>query len=463
MSVQVNDLNDEEKYFLLKYSYLNLTLENFSPRSPMSLLDTLERAKGRAESVDKLEYSELITEYQALVKQNPSLANIRVIGYENHNPQGTVTDDDKTGFVGYALQDEHGNRGFLFRGSESDTLVDWTDNAESTLMGTSTQVEQAKQFFETYSKDAVEGASFSLYGHSKGNNLVSEVFVDHLDKEVYAYGVNGQPIFWYDLTEEQKAALRGERYTFIVHEGDFVSSLGQVDYMDTIVKLKDMSTDFFYPHSLDSVLFDATGHFEAARKPNFGDKLLETNLVTDTLFGIPFLLRSVAIKRYAYVIIDAVKLTVQYVWNSAAEAARKVADLCVELMAKLDHWTKDKLKHLATFFDDLIAKGSHLLHVIGKLFGGGGTLVEPIISVETSRLGVHVNRLTSIRRQVASINDRIEALYWRMSILDMGHLLKADYLTNSTWKIGQCVDYLNTSATRLNDTEQRIVRTINSI
>jgi hypothetical protein len=51
----------------------------------------------------------------------------------------------------------------------------------------------------------------------------TEVFVNHLDMDTNTYSVNGQPIYWFDLMEEQKAALRGERHQSIIHEGDFVS------------------------------------------------------------------------------------------------------------------------------------------------------------------------------------------------------------------------------------------------
>ncbi|MFB9277177.1 hypothetical protein ACFFT4_19625, partial [Cohnella cellulosilytica] len=129
MSVQRNDLTDEEKYFLLELSYVDLNSVVDYRKENMNILQVLNDAwdvrSMETEQRDKIK--DLIDKYNELSQKHGGLEDIRVIGYENHNRTGDTTHDTQSGFVGYALEDASGNRGFLFRGSETDSLVDWTD------------------------------------------------------------------------------------------------------------------------------------------------------------------------------------------------------------------------------------------------------------------------------------------------------------------------------------------------
>lgn len=474
----MNDLTDRERYFLLKFSYIDISksaIEN--PALPRTISETwkyaLEVNKNDKKATATI--TALQNEYTDILKTSESLRDVKIIGYDNLNATRKTSGEVSTGFVGYALQDSNGNRGFLYRGSEfEDTdnflagLKDWTDNLISGTTGDSRQIEQANAFFDKYAMDdqgnPLSDKTFSIYGHSKGNNLGAEVFLNNLDKDIYAYSVNGQPVFWYDLSDQQKEALRGDRYEFVVHEGDFVSEIGHVDYLDKVVKTKPGTDSFMGPHSPGSVEFDASGMLVNARKPTAADQWLQADLVTaagimlpnNLLTGIATILGMVAVKRYAYVVIDSVKLTIATVKEGLMDLAATVKESCTAFLAKVNQWSRSQIDSMSHWFDGVIAKAAGWFaagrQTADRWFG---ITEDDSLSVDLMRLNHYAERLSSLSRQVADINDVIDSLYRRISLLDLGHLLTADCLTG-TGQLDRCAEYMNSSRERLQSMESRI-------
>ncbi|MCR8643648.1 hypothetical protein NV379_13405, partial [Paenibacillus sp. N1-5-1-14] len=277
------------------------------------------------------------------------------------------------------------------------------------LTGTSTQIEQANAFFDKYK---IEGGTNSLYGHSKGSNLATEVFLDNLDMDIYAYSVNGQPVFWNDLTERKKTALRSERYMFVVQKGDVVSAGGNVDYADVVVGLKETSgfhIQFLYAHSLESVEFDADGNFKSSRKPNIEDRELSNKLYS-------WINSVIKMKETYYLFAESVRATYVAVSQEAYEAVKFIKDKCIELASKLENWTRETIERVNVWFDQVAQKAKLYFQEMKDWFFGRDTStpMEPHISVNIGRLQEYAQRLMSIRRQVSEVNERIEDLYFRV-------------------------------------------------
>ncbi|MDQ0194714.1 DUF6792 domain-containing protein [Paenibacillus wynnii] len=484
MSINVNDLTNREKYFLLELSYIDLDVKssNLEPNDYKTIDEALKSAlkfsEGNEEAQEKI--TTLQNSYADIIGINGSLRDVKLVGYENANRLRVKGNEASTGFVGYALEDSSGNRGFLYRGSERedtdnllDGLADWTDNFDSTISGTSRQVIQANAFFEKYSTDAHGkplDITYSFYGHSKGNNLATEVFLNNLDKDVYGYSVNGQPVYWYDLTERQKNELRGDRYTFIVHEGDIVSSLGYVDYVDLVVKTKEGTHGMFGPHSLSSVDFESSGNLYNARKPTAMDQWMQRQrdleitvsiaaiqIVADSLAGISTILEMVGIKRYGYFVVDSIKQSLVMLEKGSKQVAIAIKDGCVAQLKKLNLWSQEQIGSISSWFDGVIIKATKWLTLVREAYGARSAFIEEDhLSVDLMRLTHYAQRLSSLGRQVEDINDVIDSLYRRISLLDLGHLLKADYFTGHTNQLGQCMQYLNNSRELLQSTEYKL-------
>lgn len=375
MSININDLTHQEKYFLLEFSYIDLPIDINYNLKHLTIDEALKAAMkvDNITSKQKEKMEELKGLYNELLEKNTKLKDLSIIGYENHNPVGNTTHDTKTGFVGYVLEDTRGNRGFLFRGSELESdqkpMVDMGDNLAAAFTGSSAQLKQAVDFFDAYK---VEGKTHSLYGHSKGNNLQTEVFLRNLDMDIYAYGINGQPIYFYDLTDEQKQALRGDRYTFIIHEYDVVNMLGYVDYIDQVIKVRDRKAILknpFYPHSLGSVEFDESGDFAADKPVNTlgrqGINILVT-LVHDIEVLTVGRLRNFSSDPFGFnalkqvgkdlynLTIDTARVLINYVVHNVTEFAVRLKDAWVENAAKLKKWSQEAIQGLKTWLERVI-------------------------------------------------------------------------------------------------------------
>ncbi|MCS0542889.1 DUF2974 domain-containing protein, partial [Aeromonas veronii] len=143
-----------------------------------------------------------------------------------------------------------------------DLATDWVSNVEAGIGVTIQQQREANDFYETNIK-GLDGQQY-VFGHSKGGNLAEYVLVHNLeDEKLTSYVVNGAPLYYWTLTKEQRDALK-DRNTFIVHEGDVVSSLGYAPYVDKTVVVNTEDSDPLYAHGLESVDFTPQGDFKNA-------------------------------------------------------------------------------------------------------------------------------------------------------------------------------------------------------
>ncbi|MFC6551975.1 hypothetical protein [Cohnella cellulosilytica] len=478
MTIQRDDLTDEEKYFLLELSYIDLNSStDYSKKR--SIEQTLLVARdARSQGPERDDIQQLINKFDELTRKRDALKDIRIIGYENHNKHGDVTHHTQSGFVGYALEDASGNRGFLFRGSETDSLVDWTDNVDSGIKGTSTQIRQANDFFEKYAIDGsghpLENISYSLYGHSKGNNLASDVFVNHLELDIDAYSVNGQPIYWFDLTEKQKSALRGDRYQFIVHEGDFVSGLGYVDYIDTVVNLEERFDErigssrwnvFFDPHRLTKVGFNDSGDFVSTQKPDILRRQFVNAGVTTLIMAIrnvPKLFSGEADlsmwkelgKTGYYLVIDSLKVLWKAIWNS--EPVEEIKAFLRNALSDMKTWFNDHWNRFSEWFDSF---ANSVKSFFSGIFGGGSAPSLPtVMVVDTGVLRRIAGRLQTVQARIDSVDRRLDRLAALADLEDKLSYYWVGLKVGYDYELKRCVDYLNQSADRLDDCERVILQ-----
>jgi hypothetical protein len=481
MSINRDELSHEEKYFLLELSYLNLPnnykYETRNPSIDTILNHLLTNNELTQEEVGKVET--LYTQFTKLSTTNPGLQDIKIVGYENHNPVGNTTHDTKTGFVGYAMEDSNGNRGFLFRGSEmgwSDKLmVDMGDNVTSSMTGTSKQVEQAKEFFDTYK---AEGQTNSLYGHSKGNNLAGEVYVDNLELDIYAYGVNGQPVYWFDKTKEQKEALRGDNYDFIIHERDIVNGLGYVDYVDTVVHLRDGVNRYtFAPHSLDTVDFDPDGNFVSTMESDIVKRQLYTNAGAlrahvlqqlshqrlTTLFSDPLgieIFKQVSKSTYYY-LVDTVKILMKSAVDNTLSFAQTVKNKVVDAVAKVEKLAEKAKNQVSTWLNRVTETSLSIFQKITKgaagFFGGGAGA-----SYDFSQIQITIPEIRRIAARLASIQQRVNSVDARLNsligLVDLDQKLTAWNIARQIDKndLQGCIQALNQIASGFEQCESKI-------
>ncbi|MEH7235824.1 Mbeg1-like protein [Bacillus sp. JJ1562] len=463
------NLTEEEKNILLQLSYIDLPNDIWvSDQNPIKIGDFLAEVDLEQRGLQKERYDNI----DAFLKNNPDspLHTIQLVQYQNHNPTPYNNSDlnskskSESGFVGYGFKDSDGNATALFRGSEDmkDPVhfdTDWKSNIEA---GIGYEIQQQREADAFYGKltTGLDG-QILLLGHSKGGNLATYVYVNNLGDKVVAYVLNGAPIYWNNLTTEQKKAMMGDRYTFVVYEGDIVSQTGVAPYVDKIVEIKkDPSEymlgedkDFFYPHYETSAEFDENGNYK-----NYRDG---TSLPRATSNVIMLKLSEV---------IDRFKLT-YHIGKAMAEATIKVIISIKKGIEAVASYIKEQvinyvkktinaglnlIKAVGDYFDNLVKNvTSFFVNVIKKI--GGYFPVEPYLKVNIDRLYYYAQRLESIKRRVSALNDKIDSLYWEVDLLDMRHVLSADILTSFSIRLNQNINYLNTAARLLDSNETKLV------
>ncbi|MEH7381275.1 Mbeg1-like protein [Bacillus sp. JJ1533] len=458
--MSLSNLSEQEKYILLQLSYLDVPnyIGEISADSPHSIQDILGYI-----DYDSLPPGPKAT-YDAIDKyistnSNTPLKEITLVGYQNNNPnkETNTGGDSYSGFVGYAFADKEGNGTAVFRGSEmagiGDLATDWVSNVEAGIGITIQQQREADAFYERYIKK-LDGEQY-VFGHSKGGNLAEYVLVNNLeDEKLTSYVVNGAPLYYWTLTQAQKDALK-DRNTFIVHEGDVVSSLGYAPYVDKTVAVNSEDSDPQYAHGLDSVDFTPQGDFQ-----NASDGASLVRDIANPIAGAIVLAASLHPKVLAYRAAAAIRDATLYILDAAKRGLEKavnwVKEEATKFIAKVKELSQQVKAEINQFITNVATKAAmFFVKVVAKL--GGYFPVEPYLKVNVDRLYYYAQRLESIKRRVGALNDKIDSLYWEVDFLDMRHVLSADILTSFTHRINQNINYLNTAARLLESNETKLV------
>ncbi|TCN24103.1 Mbeg1-like protein [Mesobacillus foraminis] len=470
--MSVNKLTDEEKNLLLRLSYIDLptSYEN-SKDSP-----NLERVvSDLALMPDYAEDETVIAIQDYLQKPNNNLADLKFAGYENNNPNFKDLMDHKSvsGFVGYAFEDREGNGVALFRGSESlvnpgHLATDWKSNVEAAMGIDIKQQREADDFYQRYLGE-LSGERLVM-GHSKGGNLTSHVFVNNLDDNVKSYVINAAPIYWWDLSDEQKEALKGDRNSFIVFELDPVSQLGYVPYVDKVVSTKPRESmgevlNPFYAHGLANVGdFDSEGNYERCKTGSNWARDGVNYVLAGVIFGVsmstPVLMKKAS---------DYVRNVAPHVISAAAKGLTKAAnwlrDESIKIITKLQNVTRELKSNLNSFFNDMIHKAKSLVGGVAAFFAGGSAAAaEPVIKVDIGRLRYYAERLQNLKRRTAHLNDMVDSLYWEAGLLGLDNVLRADLRTSAIdTRITQSAAYLNRTAELMQRDEAYLLNRAGSV
>jgi len=468
--MSLDNLTEEEKNLLLQMSYIDLPPNvrvNDSARGSL----TIKQFLSYVDQEQRVLQEERFKNIQTYLNENPNsnLKDIKLVGYQNNNPNENNNSQGKSasGFVGYGFKDDEGNATAVFRGSEDLTnkdhlATDWKSNVEAAVGVEIQQQIEANQFYNSLVSD-VDGALFVL-GHSKGGNLATYVYVNNLDDDLRAHIINGAPIYWNSLTDEQKEALKGERYDFIVYHGDIVSQLGHAPYVDKVIEInkgiKEFFPDFFYPHYETSVEFDKDGNFAHSTE---GSTFVR-DVSSAVMIGVGY---GVEIVKFGYQAVTAIGAAVVGVIDATIKGVKKagemIKDACVAFVASVQKLTQKLKEKLTSYFDSVKEKVQNFFAGVIDAIRGPGFPVEPFIKVDLSRLHYYAARLEALMRKSSALNDRIDELYWEVDLLDLNHVFKADILTSFNYRINQNINYLRNTAQLLERDEAKLTNKARSL
>ena len=283
MSLNMSNLLDIEKYFLLELSYCDnadYSKRDISPQKPIFIADFLESVPqcycsceiGVRKMYGNVEVymKDLYTRLRKVYEESDNLKDIEIIGYinDNYNFLGNTCSKKKSGLVAFALRDSEGNGMVMYRGCElnyfSNIVLDWPSCVAAAVGYVTSQHKKALKFFDTY----MEGISgeHNIIGHSKGGNLATYVFINRKGSNVNCYVVNAQPYCWFAMSDKQRAWLKSSQYEYIVHTDDLTKAASYVSYASRVIPLnRYLKKDTMTKHSFFSAGFDDYGNLEGGR------------------------------------------------------------------------------------------------------------------------------------------------------------------------------------------------------
>lgn len=81
---------------------------------------------------------------------------------------------------------------------------------------------------------------------------------------------------------------------------------------------------------------------------------------------------------------------------------------------------------------------------------------NPNILVDTANLEKYASRLTNVNRRIRSLDRRLDSLYFDVGIKNLWSLVQADALTDYSFRLNQCINYLTHTASDFKTAENAI-------
>ncbi|WP_187292119.1 Mbeg1-like protein [Bacillus sp. 1NLA3E] len=323
-------------------------------------------------------------------------------------------------------------------------------NLEAGIGIVTQQHEEANNFYKENTNKNTKG-EITIYGHSKGGNLSTYVFLKNLKDNVKAYIVNGAPICYLGLSDKEKGALNSGRFTFITYVGDIVSHLGFAPYVDKIVVPHDLGKEIdpFFFHYETSVDFnEKDGRF--AHWYNHGDWQLKDAKQDILYLQINTALFTINKSIEVEVAVGAATLEIIHLAAKARnKAAQLVIDQCLKFLARVNNVTKQVLTDVANFLVNTAHQTRLFFAKVVESTKRSIAHAEEIIKVDLSRLYYYIERLQAVKRKTARVNDLIDDLYWQAGVMGLDNILKADLSTMFNFKLTDSINYLSSTAETL--------------
>lgn len=299
MSLILPRLLDSEKYMLSELAYFHLPKElagrDFGEH-PLGLAEYVEAIprcrlsyymKPEADGGHSRYFADRIKRFRGIIERSQNLEGVSLTGYinDNYDAYGNTVGRDRSGLVALAFSDSEDNLIVVYSGCEescpSSILLDWADCVRAAVGVITRQQRAALRFFDGQVCEKTRGKG--VIGHSKGGNLATHIYVNHMGEGIRAYCINAQPYCWPKLSGKQKAALKGEAYELIMHAGDIVSYAGYQSCISRIVPVnpylgRARVIDF---HCYVSQLFDEQGNLAGDRILRKTGSRLKSRLFND--------------------------------------------------------------------------------------------------------------------------------------------------------------------------------------
>lgn len=249
MSTNLDELGSNYQRELTQLSYLDITDEGQAAINDPNRSITVSELRQYLSEPDHVSYanfggtteiSQKMSEFvtgQQMTTDADILDKLETYGMGDLKVVA-IRDDHETGLQAMCFEDEYGNRGFSFRGTD----FNWEKGSfggdviqgdiGEWLTSDSPAAREAVEFFKENKNDNGQN---HLYGHSLGGNMVSHVFAENHEDVEMAFTFAGLGINTKTLSQEQIDAFNSEKFNCWIPEGDVIGLLKDFnDYSDRV-------------------------------------------------------------------------------------------------------------------------------------------------------------------------------------------------------------------------------------
>jgi len=432
----MKNYTDKQNYVLNELAYANIDKNSWKPG--MKLIDLVGK-----------KYRDMLID--------AGLQNLEILDYANNNDSGS-----HSGFCAIAFIDpETGEHGMSFRGTEnldkftSENQVDMMDNVHTALSGESVQKREALEFFKR--NKSIYGDNY-LYGHSKGGELASEVYVENYNEVRQMHIINPQPINPSQLTKKQREALKSDKVDVVIIDGDTVHSLGEWPFSDNntrIIKNNGSNGGFFGPHLLGSGEPEGD-YYEEEPNPyaNYPEQEAFCKAVEPII--------TAAQKGYMpknYVFFYTLSSIYTFFVRDIPAAVEKFKEAVIRVVETFIE-IKEKIKYFVKGFNEFVAVTvNKIKNWWNSNFNAGykQAIANPQIKVDTYKLKTYSQRINSINSRLSKLDGRIDSLYWKVGLLDLVSLMQGDLNISWSYRLSRCASYLSNTANDFESTETNLM------
>ncbi len=344
-----------------------------------------------------------------------------------------------------AFKDVYGNKGISYRGTDMKDPVDWIDNALTMLTGSSPQAELADNFFERNKN--LDGCNY-LYGHSKGGEMSSTIFVNHYKEIKQCHTLNGQPINPIELTDKQISALNCIKYDPVINESEFVWMLGGCVYKSRIRFMTSNTQDVFISHGYEAGVYDECENIIQSKNT------FVSTIIGKTVGGVCYILQ-LSTDAFDTLCVKNTKL-LDYLRNRCFEKLAGIIRDIENILKTVKGIKDDIIKEIVDFYNRFVDNAKEYY---SKNFNRGYhyAITYPVVIVNTDRLYYYAKRLSLINTRLNYLNHKIDKLYWQIGLLDLWNLMQSDLKIGHSYKLLQCQNYLVQTVDDFEKAENKIM------
>lgn len=136
----------------------------------------------------------------------------------------------------------------------------------------------------------------------------------------------------------------------------------------------------------------------------------------------------------------------------------KILDFAIDTINKIKEISEKIKNYISDIKDAAITAINKIIAKLKSMSAGYKyASANPQITVDTYKLRNYAQRLQTANRRIATLDARLDSLYWRVGLLGLWDLMQADLMTGYSWRLLRAASYLNDTASDFDAIEKELM------